>query len=219
MGETIVVNAGDIPALTQALARQSIAPVGEDGELSGLDKRIIKMANSNMSLQEMADELGGSIRPERIGQRLREIIRSRGNVLSAVEKQLLLLDEMIELKDIIMDRVRSEGGYRQDREDGPEYYIMGDPRWSANAIRLFKELRESVLVVHELAEKTKKSLNAKDANTMFRAIEVAFERFAFRVDERVNDGFEKLTYDLMLEIVEEVLPLALAKIEEATSDD
>lgn len=186
-------------------------PVGAADGLSVTDRRLLALARRNLSPEEISEELGGLISPARAAQRIREILRSH-DWLSIEEQQGLLLLDMIELKEILLEHVREEGGLIEDPRSGGTYYSFGDPRWSANLIRLLGEMSKMILAARTDVESIKTTLRRKHAAVMTQAIQVTFAIVARGVTSRTRDLDERD----MIELLEEALPKAVAIVEANT---
>src|SRR5205823_5743116 len=103
-----------------------VKAVGEDDGLTATDKRLLQYARQNLSPNEMSEQFQGLLSPSRCIARVREILRSH-DYLSQVERRALVLLDMIELKEILLDHVRTEGGEVTNERTGETYYSFGDP--------------------------------------------------------------------------------------------
>jgi hypothetical protein len=74
---------------------------------------------------------------------VREILRSH-DYLSQVERRALVLLDMIELKEILLDHVRTEGGEVTNERTGETYYSFGDPRWAGALVKLLSEMNKLI---------------------------------------------------------------------------
>lgn len=189
-------------------------PVGAADGLSVTDKRLLALARRSMSPDEISEELGGLISPARAAQRVKEILRSH-DWLSQEEQQGLLLLDMLELRDILMDHVRNEGGLIEDPRGGGTYYSFGDPRWSGNLIRLLGEMSKMIVAAKADTETIKVTLRRKHAAVMTQAIDVAFRMVARGVLERTHE----LDEQQMLDLLETALPRAIAVVEAHTDPE
>lgn len=189
-------------------------PVGYADGLSVTDKRLLALARRSMSPEEISEELGGLISPARAAQRIREILRSH-DWLSMEEQQGLLLLDMLELRDILMDHVRNEGGLIEDPRGGGTYYSFGDPRWSANLIRLLDTMGKQILAAKADVDTVKVQLRRKHAAVMTQAIEVAFRIVARGVLERTEEVDEQT----MLALLEDAVPRAITIVEANTEPE
>lgn len=186
--------------------------VGVDGELTGLDKALIEMVSKNFSPQMMSDELGGVISAERCLARTKEILRSQ-NVYTIVEKQAVLLLDFVEVKNILFDRVRAEGGYKQDREDGPEYWVQGDPRWSSNLIKLLTQLDKMITASAQAVDANKGTLREGQRDLVFAAMERTFNHFLFELEQFLED---KVDRPALMDMMERAIPAGFEMIEAKT---
>lgn len=200
---TVVATIGD---LTRA--------VGADGELSATDKKLLTFAKQNLSPTEMAEQLGFGFTPERCVQRVREILRSH-DYLSQVERRALILLDMIELKEILLDHVRNEGGEIVNRQTGETYYSFGDPRWSGNLVKLLSEMNKLIASDKQDIDAARIKLRRRHASIMLQAIDLCFRLFIRKLPTIGVDVEESA----LLEILEQVLPTAIAAVEQNVEDD
>lgn len=187
--------------------------VGEGGSLSALDKRLLKYAAERKSPDEMSDLLGGGLTPARCGQRVKEILASK-DWLSIVEQQAVLMHEMVELKSILFEAVKSEGSF-VELQNGREVFRDPDPRWSANLIRLFKEFRSFIADMEARVEGQAVTLREAHATILRMAIEVIFERFVLELEKEYGDIIDRRR---MMEMMEEVIPQGLETIESKVAE-
>lgn len=211
------------PSATSLIKRPSAAAsvpiemtevVGVEGRLSGLDKQLLRLAsakNGRISAEELSDGLNNAISPARAISRLREILGSH-DMLDMGMRKMLLLEDMVELKEHLFDIVRKEGGIVETKEDGEEVYSFGDPRWSANLIRLFKELNRLIEADQKAVDESKVHLRNAHANLFYQALELAFSRLIFNIKKQ----YPKVDESLLRQYVEEALPAAFGLIEQRT---
>jgi hypothetical protein len=222
VSEPIVIESSDIAALSQALKPSSAehhvsdlsSAVGAGGELSATDKKLISYAKQNRTPQEMADALGFGFTATRCLTRLREILRSH-DYLSQTERKALLLMDMQELRDILMDHVRNEGGEVHNERTGETYYSFGDPRWSANLVKLLSEMNKTISADKGELDVQRVKLRRRHAAIMLKAIDLVFRLV---VRKMVEAGLE-VDSGLLLSLLEECLPAAIAYVEQETEDD
>lgn len=186
--------------------------VGEDDRLSGLDKQLLDMANKRFTGEQMEAELGGRVSAARCIQRVREILKSQ-NYLDTVERQSLLLLDLVELKDILFQRVRDEGGITTDRH-GNDYWTLGDPRWSANLIRLLKEFRAMIETSAGEIEKNANTIRSAHRDIMYNAMELTFERFVFDLEKQFD-----IPKSVLMEMFEKAIPVGFAALNERVAAD
>jgi hypothetical protein len=185
--------------------------VGEGGELTGLDKALIEMMTRNFSPEMMSDQLGGAVSPERCLARTKEILRST-NVWDVVEKQAALMYDFVEVKNILFDRVRSEGGIYETK-NGMEFWTQGDPRWSANLIKVLKEFRSMIEATEAAVNKNAGTLRDGQRDLVFASIEKMFNHFLFDLEQYLGARVDK---PKLLEMMERAIPVGFAMIEEKT---
>lgn len=201
MSTTIVIGAGELQDLT--------ASIGEAG-LSGLDRKLLKLAAKRKTGEEMGEAL--NIPPARAMQRVREILRTR-NWLTVLEQKALLNEEMHELKNILFERVRKEGGTYENKH-GQEYWTFGDPRWSANLIKVLKELNGYLTASELQHEEEERFVDKEQARAMGEVLESAFKSFTKRLREDHPEIAEIYLRDLM----EDSLNVAFVKLDEMSAD-
>lgn len=178
-------------------------PVGADGELSGLDRRLLEMAAAKRSPEEMGEEL--SMPPARAAQRVREILSSR-DWLSRAEEEALLIQEMTDLKESLKRLV--------ERFDDAEYLHGLDPRYIAMLSKVMGDLMKAVEQRRKAAQSERISIRSAHAKLVVVAIERAFThvsrelRMQYAVDEVV-----------LRDLMEEALPKAIASLQENTDGE
>lgn len=185
------------------------APVGADDGLSVTDKALLAFARRNLSPEEISEEFGGLLTPAQAAQRTREILRSH-DWLSQVERRALLLLDMVELKDILMARIRSEGGFVNGKKGSA--FVNGDPRWSATLVNLLKEMTRMLEGEQGAIDTARAKLRAQHASLMLRAIEAAFRIMA----RDLMAAHPDIRDDEMAGLLERSLPAAIALVEEQT---
>lgn len=181
--------------------------VGYQGKLSYLDSTLLRCASNRMTLQQISEEIGGVLTPAQCGQRVREILKSY-DWMSDLDQRGLILMDFIELKNILFDRVRSEGGTVRN-EDGSIYYSFGDPRWAAALTKVLEQLSKLVSREQPKLDAERQMLRRAHAKVMIEAVELAFRKLTLdiresypEVDEMVLRGF-----------LETALPSAIQAIE------
>jgi hypothetical protein len=188
--------------------------VGAEGELSATDKRLLQYARQNLSPDEMAEKFGGLLTPARCVQRVREILRSH-DYLSQVERRALILLDMIELKEILLDHVRNEGGEVTNPNTGETYYSFGDPRWAGNLVKLLAEMNKLISADRGDIDAARIKIRRRHAEIFMRALDLTFRMLVRKMEAMGLGGSE----EVMLELLEECLPAALAAIEQDVDDD
>src|SRR6478736_4632626 len=85
--------------------------VGDGGELSGWDARLLQMAAERKTMEQMYEELGrpSGVSPARLGQRVREILNSQ-DWLSITDQKALLLLDFVKLRDVLWERLNGTEG-------------------------------------------------------------------------------------------------------------
>lgn len=184
------------------------AAVGAFGRLSVLDKKLLKWAAERRSPEWMSAKLDGVLSPAAAAQRTREILKSQ-DWLSQVEQRALILQDMIELKNILMGRIRKEGGLVTDEETGQVAYSFGDPRWAANLTKLLGEMNKLIINEQSQVDVERQSLRRAHAQVMVRAVELAFKTLVLRVREKYPEVDEMV----LRTFLEDALPNAVSAIE------
>lgn len=175
-------------------------PVGADGELSGLDARLLTMAASHKSPEEMSEELGGSISPARAAQRVREILSSRDWLSHAAQEQLVM-QEMVELKDRLKNLIA-----RWDEAD----YLHGlDPRMIAMLQKMLTDLLKAVEQRRKAASTERITIRTAHAALIVSAIERSFRMMMHELSEHY-----KIDEIVARDALEAALPRAIEAIQE-----
>lgn len=187
--------------------------VGASGELSMLDKKLLAMASKRLTPSDMSERLNGILDPASCAQRVREILRA-WDWLSIVEQRALILMDMIELKDILMDRVRQEGGEVEDR-DGNITWSFGDPRWASAVTKLLSEMNKLITQEQTGIDADRQGLRRAHAMVMVRATEQAFDHMA----RSLRAEYPQVPEARMRLALEESVPIAIASIDSAISDE
>lgn len=175
--------------------------VGIDGELSGLDARLLQMAAARRSPEEMGDETG--MAPARAAQRVREILASR-DWLSNMEQEILLMQEMFELKNQIQDIVQ--------RYAKADYLHAMDPRWATTLQKLLTDLVKIVDNRSQRVSEARVTIRKAHATLITQAIEEAFNIALHELRERGVVIDESVYRDAL----EQALPRAFQKIQDRT---
>lgn len=199
--------------LSVVSADELTRPVGADGKLSMLDKRLLKMASLRLSPAEMAERMNGIITPAAAAQRVREIL-SAWDYLSIVEQKALILMDLIELKDILMDRVRQEGGMVEGK-NGELVYSFGDPRWASAVTKVLSEMGKLITQEQANVDAERQGVRRAHAMVMVRAIEQTFDRFA----RDLRAEFPSVPEARMRGVLEEAIPIAVAAIDSSITED
>lgn len=187
--------------------------VGAGGSLSMLDRKLLKYASKRWTLEVMSQRLGGMLTPAQCGQRVREILRS-WDWLAINEQQALILMDFIELKEILLDRVRREGGVVQD-ESGRVAYSFGDPRWATTLNNTLKEMNKLISGMQTTVEADRAVLRAEHARPMIQAVEKFSDIFA----RGLKESYPEIDAKVMRATIEEALPQAIAIIDGATDPE
>lgn len=177
--------------------------VGADGDgLSIFDTRLLSLAVKGLSPAEIAAEMGHIISPLRVAQRTKEILASR-SWLSLIEREELVLQEVIDLKEEV------KGVIRQYSEMGSLSLI--DTKWITALNKLFTTLLTVFENRRRAIAEEKMSLRTAQAQVMVAALETGFDLF-------YRDVLAPLDVDEAeaREVLEHALPRAIAIIEGAT---
>lgn len=187
-------------------------PLGEGGQLSGFDEKLLEMATQRISPEEMYARLGSpeSLSPARCLQRVREIVRSTDYLTILDQKALLLLD-FVRLRDILWDRI--EGTELKITKHGDTIEVGSAPGWANAMIRVLKEWRVTIDSMQKDLDGGQLAVSRAHAEVMMAAISVMFDRFIGRLEDhyRLYQSLPEATD--MREMFEEVMPLGFAKIE------
>lgn len=187
--------------------------VGQLGELSLLDKRLLKMASQGYTPEGMSDALRGVLTPAKAAQRVREILKSY-DWLSIVERRALILMDMIELKEILLDRVRREGGVVEDR-DGRVAYSFGDPRWAANLAKVLSEMNKLISDESGRVEADRAAIRREHAQIMVRAIEQGFMHLL----RLLQASYPEIDEQHARYALEDSLPIAITTVDGAVDEE
>jgi hypothetical protein len=144
---------------------------------------------------------------------VREILRS-WDWMSINEQQALILMDFIELKEILLDRVRREGGIVEG-EDGRVAYSFGDPRWATTLNNTLKEMNKLISGMQATVESDRAVLRAEHAGHMVRAL----EKFADIFAAGVRASYPEIEPQELRLQIEEALPAAIAIIDAATDPE
>lgn len=177
-------------------------PVGAEGELSGMDARLLKLAASGRSMEEMSEEV--PLSPARAGQRVREILHSR-DWLSHAEQELLVMQEMIELKDRLKAMV--------EKWDDADYLHGLDPRMIAMFQKMLTDLLKAVEQRRKSAQDARITIRSAHAKLIVSAMERSFRdlmhtlQAEYKIDEMVAR-----------DALEQALPRAIEAIQAETEE-
>lgn len=175
--------------------------VGEEGELSGLDARLLQMAAAGKSPQEMGEDTGMSA--ARAAQRVREILASR-DWLSNLEREILFMQEMIDLKVQIQDLVK--------RYSEANFLHGMDPRWATTLQKILSDLMKVIDVRSKRVAEQRVTIRSAHAKLVTAVIEKAFKLLVHELRER-NQEVDEMVYR---DALEEALPRAFEMLAEHT---
>lgn len=181
--------------------------VGYQGKLSYLDSTLLRCASNRLTLQQISEEVGGVLTPAQCGQRVREILKSH-DWMSDLDQRGLLLMDFIELKNILFDRVRSEGGTVRN-EDGSIYYSFGDPRWAAALTKVLEQLSKLLGREQPKLDAERQMLRRAHAKVMIEAVELAFRKLVLDI----RDSYPEVDEMVLRGFLETALPSAIQAIE------
>lgn len=178
--------------------------------MSGWDKRLLEAASrrsGRISPIELSKLAGGT--PEKCAQRLKELLADR-DWLSNLERQALVLEDLVDLKDHLLGMVRDDSfGWTDERGR----WRGADPRWSAELLKVIKEISRQNEIGFKQIEGAKAGLRQAYANLMIRSIEMAtMEMLGAIADEQSID-----TEPYRQRLVEEFLPRAFEVIQQAAT--
>lgn len=180
--------------------------VGADGELSGLDKRLLEMAAEGMSANEMSAQLG--IAPARAAQRVREILREK-DFLSILEQEAIAIMELNRLKSFLWEVVERSGPHMETDEDGRDIVVLGDPRWAATLNKTIDSISRIVNGRRASNDLDRAKIRNSTAQLMYSAIELTFNNLLFQLRAEYPEVDELKIRNM----VEDALPRAVAEIE------
>lgn len=192
--------------------------VGADGQMSGLDKKLLDVAaaaNGNISPKDLAAEVGFGLSPAQAASRLRAVLNSR-DWLSVENKIQLHMHDLEELKSYIKDKMdEDKSGFVASGDGrGDLKFDIGDPRWSSNLLKVLTAIGAQ----HEAAFKRLKDAQTKvsegNAAIMISAIDRAVSFFLFTLAEHYPDMDERVARDIM----EDGLERAFSIVDENTLD-
>lgn len=172
---------------------------GEGGELSGLDARLLEIVSENPRItgEDLAEKLGiESMSPARCMQRVREILRSQ-DWLGRTGQQALLLRDLIELRDLLFERVK--GTDIKIGKDG-EIIEVGSSAAFANAlVRVLREWRVTVKEMSEEIDGEQGKLRQAHADVFNAALGIFAERFAIELS-KVYPEIGRTELDRLIEL-------------------
>jgi hypothetical protein len=160
--------------------------VGEAGELSGLDRRLLEMASARFNGEMMSGQLGGALSPERCLQRVREILKSVDWLSLVEQKQLVLLD-LVELRDILFKIIRDQGGFKSVPDGNGGYlevWAEGDPRWTQNLIRALDSMRKIIDSAKLELDGAEIKIRRSHAMAMTDSIELGLRRYTSMIEAK-----------------------------------
>jgi hypothetical protein len=182
---------------------------GENGELSGLDARLLEIVASNHRItpNELAEQLNiETMSPERCAQRVREILNAQ-DWLGRTGQNALLLRDLIELRNVLFERVK--GTDIKIGKDG-EIVEVGSNAAFANAlVRVLREWRVTVKEMQEEVDGESAKLRQSHADVMVAAIAIFGERFAIELGK----NHPEITRKELDDLVEASIPKAFQVIQ------
>lgn len=184
------------------------SPLGEGGQLSGLDEQLLEMARKRMTAEQMYEELGSpsGMSPARCLQRVREIVRAQ-DYLSLTEQKALLLLDFIKLRDILFDRI--EGTEIKINRHGDEIEVESSPGWANALVRVLKEWNKVIESMSADVEQGRSTIQRQHADLFMGAISVMFDRYNLRLEQA---GATLPAASDLAEIWEEVMPLGFKSL-------
>lgn len=207
---------------SRALERRGVpeallVPVGEGGEMSSMDKRLLEIAakyNGNISAADLAAEAGFNIAPARAAQRLREILNTR-DWLSIENKIALQVEDIVDLKQYIREKMRLDDGEREIfHERGGTEVSLGDPRWTANMTKVLALLGTQLDKALARQKDAKAKISSGNAAIMVSALDRAMSKWLFRM----QDLYPEIDEGIARDALEDALTAAFQVVDEQTLD-
>lgn len=190
------------------------SPIGEGGQLSGFDEKLIEYGRQRMSGEQMYNELGRppSMTPARCVQRLREIVNAQ-DLLTTHEQMLLLMLDLVKLRDKLFEGM--DVGTLGFNKDGDEVVVVDKftPAWANATARVLREMRQTIESMSKHNEGEDITIRRVHAEMMMAAITIMFERFVLRLEEHILNYQEMPDRTTLERIFEEVMPLGFASFE------
>lgn len=186
--------------------------VGEDDEMSGLDKRLLDLVANNPKItpKELSEELSlAYMPPARCAQRVREILASQ-DWLSLNEQKAILFFDLIKVRDRLYERIDETETHIT--RNGDVIDVASSPSLFGHMIRLLKEWRNLIESMKIDIDTVKVKLRQAHASIMLGAIELMFRRYGARVREIIEAG-EEFTAARERELMEEVMPIGFQYLE------
>jgi len=190
--------------------------VGDGGELSGWDARLLQMAAERKTMEQMYEELGrpSGVSPARLGQRVREILNSQ-DWLSITDQKALLLLDFVKLRDVLWERLN--GIEEKFNKHGDLIEVSAGSGWAQAFIRLLREWRGLLESMSADIDSDRLMIREAHAKIMIDALWVMFERFVLRLEAYFAEYKRLPTRVEMNDMLEDVMPYAFESLEEKTA--
>lgn len=187
-------------------------PMGEGGQMTGFDKKLLEMASRRLSAEQMYEELSRppGLSPARCLQRVKEMLNAT-DYLSQVEQKSLLLLDFVRLRDVLWERL--EGVDTKITKHGDVIEVESAPAWANSLIRLLKEWRITIESMTKDVDAGQITVSKAHGQIMMEAISVMFDRYTLRLEEHLAHHKALPTLEERRIIFEEIMPLGFAAIE------
>lgn len=185
-------------------------------ELNSFDKKLIEVAaerNGNISPIDLAAAVGFGISPAKAFSRLREILNNR-DLLTVEHKLSLLMEDLVDLKIYVRDKMDQDEGGMEVGERGKAVFSIGDPRWSANMLKVLT----AIGVQHDKAlarlDKVDVKLSPGHANIVIAALDRVVSSWLFTMVQLYPEIDELVARNAM----EDSLERGFSVVDDSTND-
>lgn len=186
------------------------APIGEGGQLSGFDEKLIEMATRRLTAEQMYEALGNppSMTPARCFQRVREILKAQTR-FSALEQQALLLNDFVKLRDVLWERI--EGTETKITKNGDVIEVESGVGYFNAMARVLREWSRLMTEMQKNVDDGATTITQQDATLMMQVISIMFDRYHGMLE---REGVKLPDANRRREMFEEIMPLGFQVLQE-----
>jgi alkanesulfonate monooxygenase SsuD/methylene tetrahydromethanopterin reductase-like flavin-dependent oxidoreductase (luciferase family) len=170
----------------------------ETDKLGALDAKLLELAASGKSPDEISRELNRVVSPERAAQKIKELLASRTDYLSIREQQALVLFDLHSAKEKLWEML---DGYDGVEAAGP-------------LIRTLKIIGDRVDAQLKQADDKTALITKAQAEGFVKALEIVYER----VVERLEIKYPEIEAHGIRDMVNEELPVAFEHVNRMTEE-
>lgn len=167
---------------------------------AALDVKILDEAAKFKSLREISDALNGALTPERVGQRLNELLDSKMDHLTVARMEQLHMHDLQNMKVVLQEKIEDWGS--EGDAVGP-------------LIRLFKLIGDRLDKMAKDADDKVTLISKEQAKGFIAALELVYER----VIERIGEEYPEVDTTIVRGMVQKELPAAFEKVNQMAENE